>query len=168
MSLFRGLFSSLTRPYSNVIRSLSDTGSRIKENVDTVKGAVDEAGVNKKKNVRYVDADNSKEAFELLFKENDWTEEELQKQMVLLRRSRFILFGISWFFSMGALFSFTHGVRSASLYSFFFALVFLGGATLILLSALRYAIYYEQMAQRNLITLKEFIDSGEYLRKLFG
>lgn len=161
-----GFFSLLTKPYTNAIKSISQSGEKIKKDVEDVSLAINEK--KNKKNVRYVGAENSKAAFELLFKENDWTEEALKEKSTWLRKSRFIMMGFSWVAFMIGFFFLVYFFPSKTFLATSFSFFFLSSSLLCALNALRSSVYEEQIKQRDLITLKQYLKEGEFIRKFFG
>lgn len=162
-----GLFSMLTKPYSSMIKNISKSGEGIKKDIERVSDSIN-SGKQNKKNVRYMDADNSKAAFEMLFKENEWSEKELEQKAVWLRKARLIMMAFSWVSFMVALSFFAFFFKKNWFISSFFTFFFISSALLCLLNALRFSLYHEQVIQRDLITLKQFLKEGELIRKFFG
>lgn len=160
------LFSIFVRPYTNAIKNLEKSGKRIKDDIEMVSESLDKE--KKKEGIRYVGAKDSKDAFEVLFKENEWTEDELTKKAAVLRKSRFIMMGFAWLSIMAALFFFTFFYSKNWFLMTLFTFFFITSAVMCLLNMLRYALYYEQVIKRDLISLKQFFSEGEYLRKFFG
>lgn len=168
MGLFKGFFKSVTRPYSNAIKGLAESGKKIKDDVEIITNSLKKPREEK----RWVQAPDAKSAFELLFKENDWTEEDLQKQKQMVRRSKWLMLGFAWLALLGVVFFVTNSVLSIKAGEGFFFYMYLAMASffafvLFFLTAVKQAIFQEQIEQRTLLNLKEFLSTGQYIRKLF-
>lgn len=161
-----GLFSIFTRPYTQAIRSVSSAGKRMKGRIDGVSELIE--GKKNNESIHYVEAEDAKAAFEMLFVENGWTEKELAEKVIYLRRSRFIMLGFSWFTFMVAVFLFAYYLGVNWLLSYIFPLFFLSVSFSCLLAALRYSVYHEQLTQRSLITFRKYLKEGGFIRKTFG
>lgn len=168
MGLFKGFFRNIARPYSNAIKGLADSGKKIKDDVEVIANSVKKP----KEEKRWVQAPDAKSAFELLFKENDWTEEDLQKQKQMVRRSKWLMLGFAWLALLGVVFFATNFVLSVMADEGFLFYMYLTMASffvfvLFFLTAVKQAIFQEQIEQRTLLNLKEFLSTGQYIRKLF-
>lgn len=167
----KGVVGSLLRPYSYAAKGLFRSGQNIKNDaqtlLDTIKKGKD------KSNVVYMNAPNPKAAFEMLFKENEWSDEALTKQRRLLRRSKWIMMGGAWVSFMAFLYFLTKTIEGllhggAFLMHSYCAMVFVLSGILFIVNSLKNAVFQEQIEKRDLITLKRFISEGELIRKFLS
>lgn len=168
MKIAKGIFSNIIRPYSEALKGLSQSGEGIKKNAEILSQSVKKD----KSNTHYIEAADSKAAFEALYVANEWTPAELAKQELMVKRSKFMMMGFAWVSLLAMLYFFTNAILGALygakyLFNLYLAMVFVFTTLIFSLTTIKNALFQEQIKQRDLLTLKQFFESGQLLRKLF-
>lgn len=153
MGIFRFFFYPVARAREQLIDSkkgISDAFGALKKNTSRLsgKGAV---------------ADPSAE-FERLYEENEWTPEELDKQLIAVRRTKF--FAI--FSTVASFFLVLYFMVGVPLWIAFFVLpVALFTIALGLVMTLKYTLFQEQIRNRRLLTFKEIFSDPDLFKAVF-
>lgn len=166
MGIFSFLGATVGRPYIRVAKDVGKSLKNIQEDLDVVANAKNAASKKKEESIYYIDAEDGKSAFKLIYEKNGWNKEQLDLQKTMIRRAKRIFIVLTIFLVAGF---FASAVLSSNI---FFGLLFCGffglGATLMAVKTTQFAIYETQLQERNLLRFNEFMGRPDFWRRIFS
>jgi hypothetical protein len=163
MGLFSTLFRTLGRPYIRVAQDLNKSARGIKSSLDQLK----EMDISKSSGeVEYVQAEDGKKAFEVLYERGRWSAEQLQEQRRVVHRTKWVFLVCT---AISVLMFFVLGLTSSNV---FFTLLSTGSTALSSaifgVRSLQYAIFEAQLDERHLWTFNEFMSRSDFWKRVFS
>ena len=161
MGIFKSWGASLIRPYTRMIKDVTSSVRGIKKSLEQVK-----ANKGSMASDDYIDAPNSRTAFEALVEKNGWTPDGLKVQLRAVSRIKWVSFALLWFFVCGffTIGFYADGVFMAlcgcilCMFAVFFCAV----------RVFQFSVFQTQLRERNLIGAKDFFGRQDFWTLLFS